>query len=340
MRPIVSITADTSVVILFALLLLSGALVASAQRAEDFVSCMQEGRCGLEYVCDYALGEADMRGTIARIRSNLDTPLLAKWRTSEHEGAVTHPVRIDAHSSHLIRTTTADTRMIRLTVEDQVVDVLSIRHSQVAMCPEHLACQYLLHACYNAIDDAACDAGTAFCNKVTGPANVHAREACIPSCLSSFYGDELEFWKGDPFQALQTPEFGKYTYSEDEFEERSKSRYGSGTSEEDRAKLYDDNEDARRDSGLPLMLSDGERRVVGSAAYALHMTPVDGHEVPEIDGHVCPTACPGLIVVISIMVLINFLLIGFAIYYYRLYRGLTRSYKSNGSGDDGDTTLL
>lgn len=308
------------------LLVLACAVLAPAwgktQSVDDFLTCMQRGECGLEYVCDYDLAEEQLTGTIARIRSNLDNPILAVWRTSDRAGAAEHPVRVDAHSSHMIRTTSMDTRMIQLLVDDEVVDVLSVRHSRVAMCPEHLACQYLLHACYNAIDDDACDRGTAFCNKVTGPGQAHAREACIPSCLSSFYGTELEHYEGDPFHALDTPAFNQYTYDESEYADR----------DADVVSVYQDNEDALRTTGLPIMISDGEKRLVAATTAALGMSPTGGYTVAVNTG--CPTTCPGLIVLSSVLSLMAILAAGTALYYYTQYKRLITSRPS------GNDTLL
>lgn len=292
------------------------------QAADDFVACMQRDECGLEYVCDYDLAEEQLTGTIARIRSNLDTPILAVWSTSSHEGAVEHPVRIDPHSSHLIRTTSYDTRMIQLVVDGTPVDTLTMRHSRAAVCPEHLACQYLLHACYNSIDDDACDRGTAFCNKVTGPGQSFAREACIPSCLSSFYGTELENYHGDPFHALETPAFNKYTYDEADYADRYSDVSG----------LSQENADALRKTGTPLLISDGEKQLVAATAHALGMSPVEGYDV-AVDS-TCVATCPGLVVTICILVLAVIASAGTAVYYYLLYKR-----HISGRGGDGDTLL-
>ncbi len=307
--------------LLVATLGLQWSVEARTQSVDDFLSCMQRGECGLEYVCDYDLAEEQLTGTIARIRSNLDSPILAVWRTSDRDGAIEHPVRIDAHSSHLIRTTSYDTRMIRLIVDEEVVDVLSVRHSRVAVCPEHLACQYLLHACYNTIDDSSCDAGTAFCNTVTGPGNAHAREACIPSCLSSFYGTELENWEGDPFHILETAAFNSYTIPSDAYNDRKS----------DLVQMYNDNDDSIRDSGLPTLLSDGERKVVAYSAYALGMSPVEGYDAPQANT-VITTTSPAAIVAIASLVFTTLLASFIAAYYYMQYK---RHITAGQSGDGG-----
>lgn len=304
-------------------LLFAMTLSVYASPNEDFMYCIQQGECGIEYVCDYNMRDVEASGTILRIVSNMDYPVLAKWTAISNSGGVPteHPMRVEAHSSRLFRTTGQGAGTVRLLIEDEIVDMITTGRNGAPECPAHLACQYLLLACYNAIDDGACDTATDYCGSVLGPATAHPREACIPSCLVTYYGEELENWQGDPYRGLESESFHTYTPRESETEH---SRYQT-------TGLSHANTEGARYSTI----SDGERELVTCVADTLGMSPVEGYDVPLV-GNCDSDSNGGLIAAIVLLALACLALL--AILAYQYYR--RRNLQTFGMGSSVNTIPL
>lgn len=171
----------------------------------EFVHCIERGACRFELICPFTL-DADMsrcfmetcqpiEGHVMAVHNALEYGVNASWHVV---GNTSHGGRIDMASTSTRYFDThlpvGEAHSVSLTVDGQDVSIVLLAAANTASnaeCTPDETCDYLLRACYG-VQQGQQEATycTDYARHCHGFAKVdeERRQACIPSCLDTYYG--------------------------------------------------------------------------------------------------------------------------------------------------------
>lgn len=169
---------------------------------QEFVHCMERGACRFELVCPFSL-EADpsrcfmeechpLEGHVMAVHNALEYAITVHWSPIGNT-TLGESVEVAGQTTRYFdtRLPADETHSIGLTVDAQTVAIVLLSPEATTPCTVDETCDYMLRACYGVQEgQEAVDRCVDYARHCHGFEKVdeERRQACIPSCLDTYYG--------------------------------------------------------------------------------------------------------------------------------------------------------